>query len=54
MKLYLTKEEKDKIKNLGILKVSQVAYFLGVRLIKEKKIKREEQIPFNTFKILWN
>ncbi|MEO0130725.1 MAG: helix-turn-helix domain-containing protein [candidate division WOR-3 bacterium] len=45
MKLYLTKEEKDKIKNLGFLKVSQVAYFLGVsprtiqRLIREKKIK---------------
>ncbi|MEO0097882.1 MAG: helix-turn-helix domain-containing protein [candidate division WOR-3 bacterium] len=30
MKLYLTKEEKDKIKNLGLLKVSQVAYFLDV------------------------
>ncbi|MEO0089176.1 MAG: hypothetical protein ABIK56_01415 [candidate division WOR-3 bacterium] len=54
MKLYLSEEEKEKIKDLGILKVSQVAYFLGVRFIKQKKIKREEQFPFNTFKILWN
>ncbi|MEO0090533.1 MAG: helix-turn-helix domain-containing protein [candidate division WOR-3 bacterium] len=30
MKFYLTDEEKKKIKNLGFLKVSQVAYFLDV------------------------
>ena len=30
MKFYLTDEEKKKIRNLGFLKVSQVAYFLDV------------------------
>ncbi|MCX7837803.1 MAG: helix-turn-helix domain-containing protein [candidate division WOR-3 bacterium] len=45
MKFYLTNEEKEKIRKLGILKTSQVAYFLGVsqktiqRLIKEGYLK---------------
>ncbi len=45
MKFYLTDEEKRKIKNLGILKTSQAAYFLNVdrktiiRLIKKGLLK---------------
>ncbi|MEO0119209.1 MAG: hypothetical protein ABIK60_01535 [candidate division WOR-3 bacterium] len=54
MKFYLTDEEKKKIRDLGIFKVSQVAYFFRSKSYQGKEDKERRAFPFNTFKILWN